>query len=86
MWNQSEMTFHTRCGSNIVLSEDRTSAEKREHGFANYLNTSVFSSHSLDDSGFTVHIHEGSGVREYLILLFLKKFDNNSHPFNPFIQ
>ena len=53
------MKFHTRCGSNILLSEDRTVAERRDR--ENPLNTSVFSSQPLGDKTFTVSIQEIEG-------------------------
>ena len=53
------MKFHTRCGSNIILSDGDTVAERRDTmaGF----NTSVFSSQPLGDKTFTVIIKETDG-------------------------
>ena len=53
------MKFHTRCGSNILLSEDRTVAERRDSD--RVINTAVFSSQPLGDKTFTVSIQEIEG-------------------------
>ena len=55
------MKFHTRCGSNILLSDGDTVAKKRKLGTSS--NTTVFSSQPLGDETFTVRIQETCGGR-----------------------
>ena len=65
----SNMKFHTRCGTNIKLTDDRTVAEKRNH--ETWYNTSVFSAQPLGDKTFTVSIQEIEGDAVSYTLLYL---------------
>ena len=55
------MKFHSHCGSNILLSDDDTVAEKRDKKDLHHDNTSLFSSQPLSDKTFTVSIKETKG-------------------------
>ena len=62
------MTFHARCGSNVLLSNNGKTAEKRNP--EDHSDIFVFSSQPLGDRKFTVRIQEDTGyrgVRFYII-------------------
>ena len=65
----SNMKFHTRCGANIKLTDDRTVAERRdiETGY----NTSVFSSQPLGANILNINVgiqKPKVGVNQILII------------------